>query len=260
MEIGLIIVGDEILSGKRQDKHFAKVLELLQARGLAMAWAQYIGDDRARLAAVLRRTFASDEVVLCCGGIGATPDDHTRQAAAMALGRPLIRHPQAVSLIAGRVAEMAAEGKAPADMAAPENQQRLQMAEFPEGAALVPNPVNRIPGFSIAQHWFVPGFPVMAWPMMEWVLDTHYRPFFHRERLCERSMLVAGVYESQVAPLLVAIEQSFPGVKVYSLPSMGADGAHRHLELGLKGASEILEPAWIKLCEGVAGLGGTVIG
>ncbi|MFQ6687306.1 molybdopterin-binding protein, partial [Bordetella pertussis] len=83
--IGLIIVGDEILSGRRQDKHFSKVVELLGARGLKLSWAELLPDDRATLAAVLRRSFASGDIVFSCGGIGGTPDDHTRQAAAEAL-------------------------------------------------------------------------------------------------------------------------------------------------------------------------------
>jgi molybdopterin-biosynthesis enzyme MoeA-like protein len=84
MNIGLIIVGDEILSGKRQDKHLAKVIELLAARGLALSWARYAGDDRPRITQDLRDAFAGGDLVFCCGGIGATPDDHTRQCAAAA--------------------------------------------------------------------------------------------------------------------------------------------------------------------------------
>jgi len=82
MAFGLVVIGDEILSGKRQDKHFAKVVELLAVRGLKLAWARYLGDERPRLVQNLRETFACDDVVFSCGGIGATPDDHTRQAAA----------------------------------------------------------------------------------------------------------------------------------------------------------------------------------
>ena len=93
MNIGLIIIGDEILSGKREDKHFAKVVELLGARGLQLSWARYLGDDRNRLTRALVDSFASDDVVFSCGGIGATPDDHTRQAAAAALGVSLALHP-----------------------------------------------------------------------------------------------------------------------------------------------------------------------
>ena len=87
MAIGALIIGDEILSGKRQDKHLPHVIETLAARGLALDFAHYLGDDRERLTALLRDSFARGDLVFSFGGIGATPDDHTRQAAAAALGR-----------------------------------------------------------------------------------------------------------------------------------------------------------------------------
>ena len=85
-DFGLIIVGDEILSGKRQDKHMTRVIELLSARGLSLSHVDYVGDDPDRLTRTLRSAFAQPGVVFSCGGIGATPDDHTRQSAALALG------------------------------------------------------------------------------------------------------------------------------------------------------------------------------
>ncbi|MEO7244697.1 MAG: molybdopterin-binding protein, partial [Rubrivivax sp.] len=109
MNVGLVIVGDEILSGKRQDKHLAQVIALLAARGMALSWARYVGDDRPRITAALREAFASGDLVFCCGGIGATPDDHTRQCAAAALGRVLVLHPQARALIVERMRDVAAE-------------------------------------------------------------------------------------------------------------------------------------------------------
>lgn len=255
MNIGLIVIGDEILSGKRQDKHFPKMVELLAARGLRLAWARCLGDDRERLTAALRDSFASGDVVFSCGGIGATPDDHTRQAAAAALGVPLALHPQAARLIAQRTAEMAADGRGSPDMDLPENRQRLKMGEFPAGADIIPNPYNRIPGFSVRDHWFMPGFPVMAWPMIEWVLDTHYRHAFHRDVQAERSMLVYELAESTATPLMEQIERDFPGIKVYSLPSVGEDGSRRHIELGVKGAPHRLDEAFERLRAGVAALG-----
>lgn len=255
---GLIIVGDEILSGKRQDKHLSKVIELLGARGLNLSWARYIGDDRQQLTDTLRQTFAGTETVFSCGGIGATPDDHTRQAAAAALGVPLVLHPQAEALIAQRTLEMAREGKANADMTLPENRQRLKMGEFPEGAQIIPNPYNRIPGFQVGRHWFVPGFPVMAWPMIEWALDTHYADQFHRQPVADRSMLVYELAESTLTPLMEAVEREFDQVKVYSLPSVGEGGQRRHIELGVKGHPDTLEPAFMRLRSGVLALGGNL--
>lgn len=248
---GLIVVGDEILSGKRADKHFDKVVELLGARGLQLAWAQYLPDDRSRLTAAFARTFAGGDVVFCCGGIGATSDDHTRQAAAAALGVDIVLHPQARELIAQRCAEMAAEGRGSADMSTPENQQRLKMGEFPRGADIVPNPFNRIPGFAIRRHWFMPGFPVMAWPMIEWILDAHFAQFFHRAARIERSVLVFDTPESAIAPIMETVEARYPAVTAFSLPSVGdgQDGrpARRHIELGVKGMADVVGPAFALL-------------
>jgi molybdopterin-biosynthesis enzyme MoeA-like protein len=255
---GLFIVGDEILSGKRQDKHMARVIEMLAVRGLQLSWARYLGDDRQQLTAALTQALASDDVVFCCGGIGATPDDHTRQAAAAALGVPLALHPEAARLIAERTAEMAAEpgSRTRADMTLPENLQRLKMGEFPLGAQLIPNPFNKIPGFSVGRHWFVPGFPVMAWPMLEWVLDTHYRDLFHQAALADRSVIVYELAESTVTPLMERIEREFDGIKVYSLPSVGEGGVRRHIELGVKGDEARIAAAFAQLRHGVEALGG----
>ena len=223
---GLVIVGDEILSGKREDKHLAHVIGLLRARGLQLQWTHYAGDDRADLTALYARTFAGDDVVFSCGGIGSTPDDHTRHAAAAALGVPLVLHPQAEALITQRCADMAREGRGSADMSTPENRQRLTMGEFPAGSSIIPNPFNRIPGFSIRRHWFVPGFPVMAWPMIEWVLDTHYHAAFGSAVVAERSLTVYETAESALVPLMQDIERRFVEIKAFSLPSVG-DGQRR---------------------------------
>lgn len=258
MHFGLVIIGDEILSGKRADKHFAKVTELLSARGLRLAWARYLGDERERIASALAQSFASGDAVLCCGGIGATPDDHTRQAAAQALGVELRLHPEAAALITERCAEMAREGRGSADMSTPENRQRLKMGEFPEGSEIIPNPFNRIPGFSIRNHFFFPGFPVMAWPMIESVLDGRFAHLHHRDVRGERSLLLFEVPESAATPLMEAVEAEFPGVKVFSLPSVGEGGARRHIELGVKGPLPMLEAAWSRLESGARALGGHV--
>lgn len=234
--IGLIIVGDEILSGRRQDKHFSKVVEMLGARGLQLAWAEFLGDDRDALIAAYKRSFASGDIVFSCGGIGGTPDDHTRQAAAAALGLPLALHPEAKEAILLRTREMAEkEGRPMPDMDAPEQQIRLQMGVFPAGCEIVPNPYNRIPGFFIKDHTFVPGFPVMAWPMLEWTLDTRYRDLHHIAQHAEHAFLVYGLPESRITPAMELIEQRWSGVRAFSLPSVGEDGTRPHIELGVKG-------------------------
>jgi len=109
MNFGLIIIGDEILSGKRADKHLAKSIEVLAARGLTLSYADYVGDDPRRITATLERAFATGDVVFSFGGIGATPDDHTRQCAARALGVELSLHPLAQALIYERMQDIARE-------------------------------------------------------------------------------------------------------------------------------------------------------
>src|SRR5438067_4459042 len=220
---GAFIIGDELLVGKGEDKHLAFLIGALARRGLRLGWAHYLGDEPERLTGAFRRSFASVDVVFSFGGIGATPDDHTRQCAAAALGVPLELHPDAEREIRGRFPGVEASA------------QRLQMGEFPQGAAIIPNPVNRIPGFSLREHHFVPGFPQMAWPMVEWVLDTRYRSRFDSQKWGEASMLVFQAGESQLIPAMQAVERAFGGVKVFSLPSMGADGSRIHVELGVRG-------------------------
>ncbi|TWI65517.1 molybdopterin-biosynthesis enzyme MoeA-like protein [Pseudoduganella lurida] len=253
--IGLIIIGDEILSGKRVDAHLPKVVQLLAARGLQLGWAEYIGDDPARITATLRRTFASGDIVFSTGGIGATPDDHTRQAAAAALGRPLVLHAQGAENIRQRVLQVAREAGQEVDLNAPDNLQRLKMAEFADGAELIPNPYNNVAGFALGSHYFVPGFPVMAWPMIEWVLDTHYAHLFNREARAERAVLVYEMAESLLTPLMVAIEAKWPAVKVFSLPSVGDATTRRHIELGVKGEPAAVQAAFDHLREGLDLLG-----
>ncbi len=219
--IHLIIIGDEILSGRRADKHFEFARELLAERNLSLTSVHYVGDDTTELVQTLKASFArTHAITFVFGGIGATPDDKTRQAAAAALGLPLVRHAQGV-------AEIEAQFGAEAYPI------RVRMADFPEGASLIPNPVNRVSGFAIREHYFMPGFPQMSWPMMRWVLDTHYPDLIGVPQQVS-SILVQGQSESLWVEWMEQFEQRFPQLKIYSLPHLGEDGS-RHIELGCVG-------------------------
>jgi molybdopterin-biosynthesis enzyme MoeA-like protein len=255
MNIGLIIIGDEILSGRRADKHLPKVIELLGARGLALSWARYAGDERERITADLRDAFASGDLVFSCGGIGATPDDHTRQCAAAALQRPLALHPEARLLILERMQDVAREQGLPYEPEREDNRHRLNMGVFPEGAGIIPNPYNKIAGFFVDHVHFVPGFPVMAWPMIEWVLDTRYRHLQGGQRMQERSIIVFGAMEATLTPLMEDIERRFPGVKVFSLPSVDHPQWGRHIDLGVKALGQSLDEPFEALRAGLHQLG-----
>ena len=238
--IGALIIGDEILTGKRADKHLPHVIATLDARGITLDYAQYLGDDRERLTSVLRETFARDDVVFSFGGIGATPDDHTRQACAAAVGVPLALHPEAVREIEAR-------------FGADAYPHRVLMAEFPAGARVIPNPFNRIAAFAVRDHHFLPGFPQMAWPMLDWVLAT-WLPELARERPVERAVVVRDAGESQLLPLMEAVTTAHPEVKLFSLPTLLPDGARR-IELGVRGLARDVEPAFAALSAGVAASG-----
>jgi molybdopterin-biosynthesis enzyme MoeA-like protein len=262
MNFGLIIIGDEILSGKREDKHLTKVIELLAARGLALSWARCVGDDPKRITADLKDAFASGDAVFSCGGIGATPDDHTRQCAAAALGVPLALHPEARELILERMREQARERGVAYEPDRHDNRHRLNMGVFPQGAEIIPNPYNKIPGFAIRRGdparavrpgvFFVPGFPVMAWPMIEWVLDRDYAALHAAPRPTEKSVIVFGAMEATLTPLMESIESRFDGIKVFSLPSVDHPQWGRHIELGVKGRADQLEAAYAELLSGLA--------
>ncbi|OOG35968.1 molybdopterin-binding protein [Polaromonas sp. A23] len=287
---GLIIIGDEILSGKRADKHLPKAIELLAARGLQLSYADYVGDDPRRITATLARAFEaareSGDVVFSCGGIGATPDDHTRQCAADALSVGLALHPEAERLIRERMQDIAREQGVPYEPDRHDNIHRLNMGVFPVGAEIIPNPYNKIPGFScfvdaeIKQGprnglrpaagaaappggrelhavsdrggvHFLPGFPVMAWPMIEWVLDTHYAGLHQKLAYSEKSVIVMGSMEAALTPLMLDIEAHHSGVKVFSLPSVDHPDYGRHIELGVKGTPEAVNAAYPALLAGL---------
>ena len=255
MNLGLIIIGDEILSGRRQDAHLAKTIEILGQRGLRLSWARYLGDEPERITAELRVAFASGDLVFSCGGIGATPDDHTRQCAAAALGRPLALHPEARDLIMARIRTMAEAQGWSADPDHPDTLRRLEMGAFPQGAEIVPNPYNQIPGFFVGTVYFFPGFPVMAWPMMEWVLDQRHADLRGAHAQTELGVVVYGAMEASLTPLMVEIEARHPGVKVFSLPSVNHPVHGRHIDLGVKGEAMAAREAFADMRRGLATLG-----
>jgi molybdopterin-biosynthesis enzyme MoeA-like protein len=242
MAFGAIVIGDEILTGKRQDKHMSFAIEALAKRGLRLSWAEYHGDDPVRLSAALKQSFARGDIVFSFGGIGATPDDHTRQCSADALGVPLALHPDAEREIRARFNNEITP-------------QRLRMGEFPLGCEIIPNPFNRIPGFMIREHYFVPGFPQMAWPMIEWVLDTRYRELFDRDRWAEASIFVYEAGESMLIPAMESVEKAYDKLKAFSLPSMGPNATRRHVELGVRGDPAQVEPAIEEMRRQVRALG-----
>lgn len=237
--LGLYIIGDEILSGKRKDAHLTKVIELLSARGLQLSWAHFLGDVPEQITSLLKESMGRGDIVFSFGGIGATPDDFTRQCAADAANVPIERHPEAESFIINRYG----------DDAFPK---RVLMADFPQGADIIPNPINQIAGFSINEHYFVPGFPDMGHPMVEWVLENHYQSLFNQQDYLESSIIISDAPESDLIDLMNSLLAQYPSLKIFSLPKTSA---RRTIELGLKGESALVKTAMNDLTSGVSALG-----
>jgi molybdopterin-biosynthesis enzyme MoeA-like protein len=166
-------------------------------------------------------------------------------------------HPQAKRLIQERMQDTAKEQGTVYDPDRPDNVHRLNMGVFPQGASIIANPYNKIPGFSClgvaggAVH-FVPGFPVMAWPMIESVLDSHYSAYFRHDAYVEKSVIILGAMEATLTPLMESIEAAHSGVKVFSLPSVDHPQWGRHIELGVKGEPDLADAAYRDLREGLS--------
>jgi molybdopterin-biosynthesis enzyme MoeA-like protein len=229
-QFGVLVIGDEILCGKRQDKHLARVIGALRTRGLSVAWYRVASDDPQALYKCLLQSQQDCVPVFCFGGIGATPDDNTRQAAAQAFGCDLYVHPEALALIEVQFGAAARPN-------------RVRMAELPQGCVLIPNPVNRIPGFTLYEHHFFPGFPSMAWPMLDWVLSRYY-PHCQGGSLQERSLRVLGVPESELLQLMQALVREFPAARLFSLPRHGQPIS---VELGFRGKQAVVDAAFARL-------------
>ncbi|MEZ5536668.1 MAG: molybdopterin-binding protein [Thiolinea sp.] len=226
-KVGLILIGDELLNGSRQDKHLAAVINILSQRGLSLTWIRMVGDEDELLTETFRQTLATRDIVFSFGGIGATPDDKTRQCSAKAAGVRLLRHPQLTALLENRFAEEAYP-------------QRIKMADLPDGATLIPNPVNQIAGFKYLNHHFVPGFPDMAWPMVEWALDTYYPQYFDDTPAVEQRWLLCNVHESSLIPMMEELLSTFPEVGLSSLPSTQNRG---QIDFGIKGKAPAVAEA-----------------
>ena len=220
---GLIVIGDEILVGQREDRHFSHFKGMLSARGLSLNQSWFLPDDIETLIRHLRFSFSLDSAVFVCGGIGATPDDLTRECAAEAAGVALQRHPGAANLIEAKFGTEAYP-------------QRIKMADLPLGSQLIPNPYNGIPGFALRNHYFLPGFPQMAWPMAEWVMDEYY-PSRH-PLIQEASVRVLETPESELIGIMHTLNRRYPDLKVFSLPRIGDEPL---VELGLRGYADLNE-------------------
>tara|TARA_B100000768_G_scaffold38599_1_gene37355 strand:+ start:453 stop:1220 length:768 start_codon:yes stop_codon:yes gene_type:complete len=224
-EIHALIIGDEILSGKRKDKHLTHLIEALKKNNFQISRADYISDDTEEIKKTLEQK--KGVIVFCFGGIGATPDDCTRSAAALAHKKLLSRHPEAKVLIEKQFGKEAYP-------------KRILMADLPEESFVIPNPINNIPGFFINQHFFMPGFPEMAWPMIDWVIENHLSKTEKSKKYEDYSIWLDNVSESSLIDLMNLAQSKYQRIKIYSLPKMHPK---KMLELGVRGEEGYVKDA-----------------
>lgn len=234
---GLIIIGSEILDGRVRDSHFANTRKLLAERNHSLTYTMILVDEPRLITEKLKWAMSRPEPFFCCGGIGATPDDYTRQCAAEAAGVTLAYHEEGVKILERRFGKEATPA-------------RLKMVEFPESARLIPNPVNQVPGFSINNAYFLPGFPSMAEPMTAWVLDTYYE---RGEKTVTRTLILAGTRESEVIPMMNEFIPQHSKISLSSLPKFIEHGTEIHL--GLTGDPRDVEEGIADLIKAVEAQG-----
>lgn len=199
----LIIIGNEILSGRTQDANLAFIAKELNGVGVTLAEVRVIPDIEAEVVETVNTLRARYTYVLTTGGIGPTHDDITAQCVAKAFGRPLVRNAEAAALIEARAREMGREI----------NEARLRMANTPEGAVLIKNSISAAPGFQIENVYVLAGVPVVMQVMMAEVTPnlTGGQPTLSRA-------VTSRVSEGIMADGLSALQNQYPDIDVGSYP------------------------------------------
>ncbi len=224
-----VIIGTELLNGRRNDAHFAFLNEQLLKRGWTHK-ASFVIEDDTKLMKNIFKLIKADEnsVMFCFGGIGATPDDYTRKIASEVFTAGQMKyHEKAKELILNQFGEESYP-------------HRIEMSYLPIGAKLLNNVVNNVPGFYLDNRFFfTPGFPSMSQSMIIEALDKYY---IHNDIKKYRSTLVASCGENE----LINIMQTIPSnIELSSLPRI--KGENREVEVSLSSESEELINKYFKL-------------
>lgn len=198
----LLVIGDEILSGRTEDKNIAQLALWLNMQGIRLAEARVVADDMALIGDAVLQLKAKHDYLFTTGGIGPTHDDITVDAIAAALGVEVIVHPQARAELE---AWYATRGGL--------NEARLRMARVPDGAELINNSVSGAPGIRVGNIFILAGVPRIAGMMLESLSNTLEggRPVLSRTIGC-------WVPESEVAELLRQTEAAHEGAQIGSYP------------------------------------------
>ena len=202
----ILVIGDEILSGRTKDKNIGTIAETMTAVGVDVREVRVVPDVEAEIVAALNALRARYTHVFTTGGIGPTHDDITADAVAKAFGVSIDVDPRAVALLLERIPK--------ADL----NEARLRMARIPAGAALIENSVSKAPGFSIGNVHVMAGVP----SVMQAMLDALVPRLKTGKTILSRS-IAAGLKEGDIAAPFGAVQRDFPDVSMGSYPTFQED-------------------------------------
>jgi len=205
----MLIIGNEILSGRTKDANLAYIAERLNALGIRLAEARVVPDVPGEIVDAVNALRARYTYVFTSGGIGPTHDDITAECIARAFGVKLAVHPEALRRLEERYAEIGVEL----------NEARLRMAKTPEGAALIDNPVSAAPGFQIGNVFVMAGVPKIMQAMFESLRDR----LVGGDPLLSR-IIVCDLPEGHIASGLAAVQNRHPEVDIGSYPSYATSG------------------------------------
>ena len=212
----VLLIGDEILSGRTKDKNLGFLADYLTALGIDLKEARVVSDVEDDIVAAVNALRHRYTYVFTTGGIGPTHDDITADAMAKAFGVAIDHDPLAVEILLAYFKEI---GREP-------NAARLRMARIPKGATLIANPVSIAPGFQIGNVFVMAGVPKIMNAMMDDVASRLARGVMMQSRSVE---FQGG--EGDVAKPLSDIQKAFPGVVIGSYPFQSADGFATNLVL-----------------------------
>jgi molybdenum cofactor synthesis domain-containing protein len=199
----IIVIGDEILSGRTKDKNIGWLAENLSAQGIQLVEARVIADNLQAIIETVQKLSAAYDLVFTSGGIGPTHDDITTEAVALAFDVPVIRHPEAERRLLAHYANTDLEF----------NAARQKMADIPDRAELIDNPLSAAPGFILGNVHVLPGVPSILQAMFEGL----------RSRLpggveMTRITVQCATGEGNIANILAAVESRYEGTSVGSYP------------------------------------------
>jgi molybdenum cofactor synthesis domain-containing protein len=203
----VLLIGDELLSGRTQDSNLAYIAKFLAAYGIDIREARVVPDLEEEIVAALNALRGRYTYVFTTGGIGPTHDDITTDAVGRAFGAKIDYHPEALALLAPRYK--------PGEF----NEMRRRMARIPDGATLIRNSVSTAPGFQIANVFVMAGVPLIMRAMLEDI-----GPRLARGRVVISQTLAVEVGEGRIAPALARIQLDHPGVAIGSYPAFTNDG------------------------------------